>query len=213
MAGLETDLGDPGTHRAEPDDPDRAWHPDLLLDAAAQRWPRDVPAYTGSMASVWERVRSLRPRGRDGGPQPPELTGTTDVVLLAEDDDLPAGPPANGAVRAPLARRRRAEVAAARAVRRERAVLRARYAELRDDLGGLLVEMARRQRFNHPLLERRADDAVAIERRLAELDAGPAPATVGAPELLAAPLACGACGAELQQGARFCAQCGTAVGS
>jgi zinc-ribbon domain len=172
-----------------------------------------VPAYTGSMASVWERVRSLRPRGRDGGPQPPESAGTTDVVLLAEDDDLPAGAPANGAVRASLARRRRAEVAAARAVRRERAVLRARYVELRDDLGGLLVEMARRRRFNHPLLERRADDAVAIERRLAELDAGPAPATVGAPELAAAPLACGACGAELPQDARFCAQCGAAVGS
>jgi hypothetical protein len=165
------------------------------------------------MASVWERVRTLRLRGRDGGSQRPEAAEATDVVLLAEDDDVPAGlPAANGTPQASLARRRRAEVAASRAVRRERAVLRARYAELREDLGGLLVEMARRRRFNHPLLERRADDAVAIEQRLAELDAGPAPATVGTPELVAPVLACGACGAELPAAARFCAQCGAAVG-
>jgi hypothetical protein len=166
------------------------------------------------MANVWERVRSLRVRGRDGASHPPETADTMDVVLLAEDDDLPAGQPtANGAARTSLARRRRAEVAAARAARRERAVLRARYAELREDLGGLLVEMARRRRFNHPLLERRADDAVALERRLAELDAGPAPATVGAPELAAPARACAACGAELPPDARFCAQCGAAVAS
>lgn len=96
-----------------------------------------------------------------------------------------------------------------RELRRERkALLSLRERRLRD-LGGLTLEMYKRDRFNAGLMVERCAELVAIEARLREIDAlldgdpgplGPAGATC-------------ACGAPLLLGARFCAACGRPVGA
>jgi hypothetical protein len=90
-------------------------------------------------------------------------------------------------------------------LRRERAVLaRVREEKLRD-LGGLILEMYRRDRFREDLLSDRCNELLALDARMRELD-----------ELLSArhrvPAARCACGALLPPGSRFCAHCGRAVG-
>jgi hypothetical protein len=126
--------------------------------------------------------------------------------------------------RLPSLRRRRAEPApetpgAPRGVRRplpppsqlrreRRALLRAREDRIRD-LGGLMLEMYRRDQFREDLLAERCSELVALEERLAELDA-----------LLATALSirhrraarC-ECGAPILWGSRFCSSCGRAVGA
>jgi hypothetical protein len=91
--------------------------------------------------------------------------------------------------------------------RERRALLQAREQRLRD-LGGLMVEMYRRDQFRQDLLVDRCSDLARIDERIAELDA-----------LLSAALARGRvreaahceCGAPLFWGAKFCGQCGRAV--
>lgn len=86
--------------------------------------------------------------------------------------------------------------------REKRLLLRVREERLRD-LGGLLLEMYRRGTFREELLSERCADLVAVETRLADIDA-----------LLAAPRRhaprC-TCGAPLLAGARFCPSCGRAL--
>jgi hypothetical protein len=100
-------------------------------------------------------------------------------------------------------------------LRRERAGLARRYLELRGDLGGLLIEMARRERFNLPLLRVKAQEAVAVERRAREIDGTLGlraaqgrgvlpPGTVPMQSML-----CGQCSASIPADANFCAYCGT----
>ena len=90
-------------------------------------------------------------------------------------------------------------------MRREReALLRRREIGIRD-LGGLALEMVRRDRFRADLLIARAEELVTIERRINELDS-----------LLAASAAAGRgvrvprceCGAPLPPGVHFCSHCG-----
>jgi hypothetical protein len=112
--------------------------------------------------------------------------------FLRRDADLPESKPV--AVRRP----------APGVLRRERRTLqRLREGRLRD-LGGLLLEMYRRGSFREELLSEQCADLVAIETRLAEIEA-----------LLTAPRRrvprC-ECGAPLLPGARFCPSCGRAVG-
>lgn len=86
------------------------------------------------------------------------------------------------------------------ALRRERKLLlRLREERLRD-LGGLLLEMYRRGTFREELLSERCADLVAIETRLADVDA-----TLAAPRRGGARCACGA---PLLPAARFCPSCG-----
>jgi predicted nucleic acid-binding Zn ribbon protein len=96
------------------------------------------------------------------------------------------------------------------ALRRERrSLVRARDERIRD-LGGLMLEMYRRDRFREDLLQERCLDVMAIEDRLAQVD-----------ELLAtaaemrrprtAPRC--PCGAPIQWGSHFCANCGRPTGS
>jgi hypothetical protein len=90
------------------------------------------------------------------------------------------------------------------AIRRERVLLaRVREEKLRD-LGGLMLEMYRRDRFREDLLSARCDELLALDARLRELD-----------ELSAArhrvPAARCGCGAPLPPGSRFCAHCGQPV--
>lgn len=89
-------------------------------------------------------------------------------------------------------------------LRRERGELqRLREQRLRD-LGGLLLEMYRRGTFREELLSEQCADLVAIETRLADIQAALAGPRRRAPRCT--------CGAPLLPGARFCPSCGRAVG-
>ena len=113
----------------------------------------------------------------------------------------------------PFGRRRRARTAAGEAPRRashpavlkreQRALLREREERVRD-LGGLVFEMFRRDRFRVELVTERCAELVALDQRLEELDSLLSASRRG--------LRC-ACGAPLAWGAHFCANCGRAVGS
>jgi len=91
--------------------------------------------------------------------------------------------------------------------RERRALLQLREGRLRD-LGGLILEMYRRDQFRQDLLVDRCTELIGLEGRLAELDA-----------LLAASMSRGrvrpaahcACGAPVFWGSKFCAQCGRPV--
>jgi hypothetical protein len=118
-----------------------------------------------------------------------------------------------------------------------RALLRVREERLRD-LGGLMLEMFRRDQFRQDLLVDRCDELIALDERLQELDtllaaavsvrraAPPARCSCGAPivwgshfcancgrPVTATPpvVACAECGSALAADAKFCAVCGHAV--
>ncbi|HUF02007.1 MAG TPA: hypothetical protein VMN35_06250 [Gaiellaceae bacterium] len=92
-----------------------------------------------------------------------------------------------------------------RELRRERkALLGAREERLRD-LGGLALEMYKRDRFVASLVVERCAELVAIEARIHEIDAL-LDGTTG----LKGGAVC-VCGAPLLLGARFCATCGRQV--
>jgi hypothetical protein len=88
--------------------------------------------------------------------------------------------------------------------RERRALLHEREERIRD-VGGLVFEMFRRDRFRVELVTERCSELVAIDERLEEIDA-----------LLASARGRGGprceCGAPLPFGAHFCANCGRPVG-
>ena len=92
-------------------------------------------------------------------------------------------------------------------IRRERRLLaRTREEKLRD-LGGLMLEMYRRDRFREDLLAERCNELLGIDARLHELD-----------EMLAAarrrlPAGRCECGAPLPWGSHFCPNCGRPAGA
>jgi hypothetical protein len=91
-------------------------------------------------------------------------------------------------------------------IRRERrALARAREDKL-GDLGGLILEMYRRDRFREDLLSERCNELLGLDARLHELD-----------EMLAAarsriPAGRCECGAPLPWGSHFCPNCGRPAG-
>jgi hypothetical protein len=91
--------------------------------------------------------------------------------------------------------------------RERRALLRVREERLRD-LGGLMLEMFRRDQFRQDLLVERCDELIALDERLQELDTLLAAA---ASARRAAPAARCACGAPIVWGSHFCANCGRPV--
>jgi hypothetical protein len=94
-------------------------------------------------------------------------------------------------------------------LRRERRLLLLAREERLRDLGGLMLEMYRRDEFRQELLVDRCVELQQLEERLAELDA-----------LLAAAVSRGKtrpaarceCGAPIFWGSKFCGQCGRPVG-
>lgn len=101
----------------------------------------------------------------------------------------------------PLSRKPRA--ASAGDLRRERnALLELREERLRD-LGGITVEMFRRDHFNEALVVERCAELVSIEARVAEIDG----LLQGARGLRRAGQVC-TCGAPMLLHARFCPSCG-----
>jgi hypothetical protein len=97
-----------------------------------------------------------------------------------------------------------------RELKRERkALLEVREERLRD-LGGLALEMYKRDRFNAGLVVERCAELVAIEARVQEIDAlldGSARVRRGGGGALCV------CGAPILLGARFCATCGRSLGA
>lgn len=102
---------------------------------------------------------------------------------------------------------RRALPPVGRLRRERRSLLRTRETRLRD-LGGLVLEMFRRDRFRRELLLERCADLVALEERVAELDTLIAAAVSRG--RLRPPVHC-ECGAAVFWGAKFCAGCGRPV--
>lgn len=96
-----------------------------------------------------------------------------------------------------------------RELKRERkALLEVREERLRD-LGGLALEMYKRDRFSASLVVERCAELVAIEVRVQEIDAlldGTALLRRGGGGAVCV------CGAPLLLGARYCATCGRPVG-
>jgi hypothetical protein len=95
---------------------------------------------------------------------------------------------------------------AASDLRRERrALLLLREDRLRE-LGGLTLEMYRRDHFNEVLIVERCAELVAIEARASEIEA-----ILQGSRLRGRSAAICACGAPLLIGARFCPSCGTSL--
>jgi hypothetical protein len=91
-------------------------------------------------------------------------------------------------------------------IRRERSSLRRLREEKLRDLGGLMLEMYRRDVFREDLLAERCNELLGLDARLRELE-----------DLLAAarhrvPLAQCDCGAPLPWGSHFCPNCGRPAG-
>jgi hypothetical protein len=103
----------------------------------------------------------------------------------------------------PKARRRRPAPAPGELRRERKALLRLREERLRD-LGGLALEMYRRDRFREDLVLERCAELVGLEARVHELDA-----LLGAGRgFRRGRTARCDCGAPLLWRARFCANCG-----
>ena len=97
----------------------------------------------------------------------------------------------------------------ARLRRERRTLLRVREERIRD-LGGLVLEMYRRQGFRQDLVDEQSAELVSIEDRLHELDSLLA---VAVNARRAAPAARCECGAPILWGSHFCANCGRALGA
>ena len=88
--------------------------------------------------------------------------------------------------------------------RERRTLLRVREERIRD-LGGLVLEMYRRQGFRQDLVDEQCAELVSLEDRLHELDSLLA---VAVNARRAAPSARCECGAPILWGSHFCANCG-----
>jgi hypothetical protein len=90
--------------------------------------------------------------------------------------------------------------------RERRALIRHREQRIRD-LGGLVVEMYRQDRFRQDLVVEQAAEIVSVEARLREVDR-----LLGARTgRLDRGFRCPRCGTPLHVGARYCPSCGQAL--
>jgi hypothetical protein len=117
-----------------------------------------------------------------------------------QPEEATAAPPAARAVR-------RALPPAGQLRRERRVLLQSRERRLRD-LGGLMVEMYRRDQFRQDLLVDRCVELAKIDERLGELETL---LSVSASRGRVREAARCECGAPLFWGSKFCAQCGRAV--
>jgi hypothetical protein len=122
------------------------------------------------------------------------------------------GSTTNGAVpppaeQRPAPARRRPLPPAGRLRRDRRALIRVREQRVRD-LGGLVLEMVRRDAFREDLVYEQCSELMGIEERIQELDALLATATA---VRRTPPSARCSCGAPILWGSHFCANCGRAV--
>jgi hypothetical protein len=118
-----------------------------------------------------------------------------------------AGTPETPAGHAAPAPRRRPLPPPGKLRRERRALLNLREERIRD-LGGVVLEMFRRDRFREDLLFEQAAELMNIEERLLEVDALLAAATASRRQ---APAAKCECGAPILWGSHFCGNCGRPV--
>lgn len=97
---------------------------------------------------------------------------------------------------------------APRDLKRERKALISFREDRLRDLGGLALEMYKRDRFDAGLVVERCAELVAVEARVQEIDA----MLDGSAAVRGGVAAICACGAPLLLGARFCATCGRPAG-
>lgn len=90
-------------------------------------------------------------------------------------------------------------------LQRRRDQLVARVAELQWDLGGLVYEMATRNRIKADVLVKRAAELQDADAELSEVE------RIVRMEETGAAGSCGACGAPHSSGATFCWQCGNSL--
>jgi hypothetical protein len=95
-----------------------------------------------------------------------------------------------------------------RDLKRERKALILFREERLRDLGGLALEMYKRDRFDAGLVVERCAELVAVEARVQEIDA----VLDGSAQIRGGVSAVCVCGAPVLLGARFCATCGRPVG-
>ena len=100
------------------------------------------------------------------------------------------------------------EGAAPRDLKRERKALVSFREDRLRDLGGLALEMYKRDRFDAGLVVERCAELVAVEARVQEIDA----LLDGSVAIRGGVAAVCTCGAPLLLGARFCATCGRPAG-
>jgi hypothetical protein len=105
----------------------------------------------------------------------------------------------------PLFNRKPPAPAASDLRRERRALLLLREDRLRD-LGGLTLEMYRRDQFNEGLVVERCAELIAIEARVSEIEA-----IVSGAGLRRRQRAICVCGAPILIGARYCPSCGSAI--
>ena len=126
-----------------------------------------------------------------------------DAADVPEEPQAPIAPAAPTTAPEPP-RRRRVAPPASELRRERRALMRVREERLRD-LGGLALEMYRRDRFREDLLVERCSDLLALEARIHELDAL---LRLSSPLRRATPVARCECGAPILAAMNFCATCG-----
>ncbi|MGO9976465.1 MAG: hypothetical protein ACLP01_27390 [Solirubrobacteraceae bacterium] len=112
------------------------------------------------------------------------------------------GAPADGATGAPVAESHEIDLAD---LQRHRDELQARVAELQWDLGGLVYEMATRDRIRVDILVKRAAALQDVDAELAEVE------RILRMEETSTAGICGNCGAPHSSGAAFCWQCGNPI--
>ena len=105
-----------------------------------------------------------------------------------------------------MAFRRGTRAPTASELRRERRALLLLREERLRELGGLTLEMYRRDHFNEQLVVERCAELVAIETRISEIDA-----LVSGLGLRRRQQAICTCGAPILVGARYCPSCGRAL--
>jgi rubrerythrin len=103
-------------------------------------------------------------------------------------------------------RRRRYLPPPSRLRRERRALLRYREQRIRD-LGGLVLEMYRQDRFRQDIVHEQAAEIVSMEERLREVDRLLTARTTRSVRSLR----CTQCGTPLYPGARFCPSCGQSL--
>jgi hypothetical protein len=149
-------------------------------------------------------IPSLR---RSGGGDEPAVGADAEVEPVAPE--APAPPPAAvPAVQAaaPLpAKQPRQRIPNVGLLRRERRLLMRTREERIRDLGGLMLEMFKRDRFREDIVLEHCAQLVALENRLHELNIL---LTHASGRRRVAPGPHCECGAALLVGARFCASCG-----
>lgn len=151
------------------------------------------------MPSLLERFRRGRPSDEASPPEP----------TASESATSPAADEADAVSPVPAPRRRRRPAPPAGVLRRERRTLLRNREERIRDLGGLVLEMYRQDRFRQDLVYEQAAEVVAIEERLFQVDQLLALATSRG--RVSPAQACPQCGAPVLPAARFCASCGNAL--